>query len=56
MTIYIDSEYKCHVKKPDGIFREVETEFFNGKCGAYIEGYRFVPAGEAWTRVDGMIF
>lgn len=30
--------------------------FFDGKCTAYIEGYRFVPAGESWTREDGQIF
>ncbi|HIR87235.1 MAG TPA: hypothetical protein IAC00_08865 [Candidatus Limivicinus faecipullorum] len=34
----------------------MESEFFDGKCTAYIEGYRFVPAGESWTREDGQIF
>ena len=29
---------------------------FDGKCSRYIEGYRFVPAGESWTREDGQIF
>lgn len=56
MTVYIDSEYQCHVTNPDGVFREVETGFFDGKCDAYIEGYRFVPSGEAWTRGDGTVF
>ena len=54
--IYIDSECKCHTANPDGSFREVETNFFDGKCDAYIEGYRFVPAGAAWTRKDGVTF
>ena len=54
--IYIDSECKCHTANPDGSFREVETNFFDGKCSAYIEGYRFVPAGETWTRPDGVVF
>ena len=54
--IYIDSEFKCHVINPDGTFREVETDFFNDKCEAFIMGYRFVPAGESWTRSDGQVF
>lgn len=55
MKIYIDSEFKCHTSN-DGIMREIETEFFNNKCGAFIEGYRFVPIGEEWTRPDGVVF
>lgn len=39
MRIYIDEEYKCHVTN-DGTMREVETDFFNGKCPEYIEGYK----------------
>lgn len=34
----------------------VDTDAFDGKCDAYIEGYRFVPAGETWTRDDGVLF
>lgn len=34
----------------------VETDFFDDKCDAYIEGYRFVPNGESWTRDDGVVF
>ena len=34
----------------------IETDFFNGKCDKFIEGYRFVPAGESWTRKDGKVF
>ena len=56
MKIYIDSEYKCHTTNPDGIFQEVETDFANGKCDAFIEGYRFIPSGESWTRSDGVVF
>ena len=29
---------------------------FDGKCDKYIEGYRFVPAGQIWTRDDGTRF
>ena len=54
-TIYIDSDYKCHVTGDD-TRKAVETDVFDGKCDAYIEGYRFVPAGETWTRDDGVVF
>lgn len=55
MTIYIDSDYKCHATN-GGDMREVSTDFFNDKCTAYIEGYRFVPSGETWVREDGVEF
>jgi hypothetical protein len=55
-TIYIDSDYRCHTSNHDGTFREVETNFFDGKCDAFIEGYRYVPEGENWTRNDGAMF
>lgn len=55
MTIYIDSDYKCHTSPADGL-TAVETDIFDGKCRQYIEGYRFVPAGESWTREDGQVF
>lgn len=55
MTIYIDFDFRCHLTN-DGTMRSVETDFFNGKCKTYIEGFRFVPAGESWTRADGKIF
>ena len=55
MTIYIDSDFKCHASD-DGTMTAVETDAFDGKCPAYIEGYRFVPAGAAWTRPDGVTF
>ena len=56
MTIYLDSEYKCYVADLDNSLQAVETDFFDGKCQAYIEGYRFVPDGATWTREDGTIF
>lgn len=55
MKIYLDSDFCCHLTN-DGTMREIETESFNGKCEAYIEGYRFIPNGESWTRSDGEIF
>nr|DAM55817.1 MAG TPA: hypothetical protein [Caudoviricetes sp.] len=55
MTIYIDSDYKCHSATADGL-TAVETAFFDGKCPAYIDGYRYVPAGSVWVRSDGAEF
>lgn len=54
-TIYIDSEFKCHVTN-DGTLIAVETDAFEGKCNAFIEGYRFVPSGKSWKRSDGEVF
>ena len=54
-TIYIDSDFKCRAGD-DGTMRAVETDFFEGKCDAFIEGYRFVPSGESWIRADGAVF
>lgn len=53
--IYIDSNFLCHAAAGDGL-QEIETDFFDGKCSAFIEGYRFIPAGESWTREDGTVF
>ena len=55
MKIYIDDEFKCHTQAADDR-TAVETDFFDGMCSAYIEGYRFVPAGEIWTAADGTAF
>ena len=55
MKIYIDNDYKCHVL-PAEDRREFDVSFFDGKCDAFIEGYRYVPEGEVWTRADGEAF
>lgn len=55
MDIFIDNDYKCHTSS-DGTMREIQTDFFDGKCNTFIEGYRFVPPGESWTREDGAVF
>ena len=55
MTVYINSEFKCHLEN-DGAMTPVQTDFFDGKCEALIEGYRFIPFGESWTREDGAVF
>lgn len=55
MIIYIDNNFKCHLEN-DGTMREVETDFFDGKCRQFVEGYRFVPFGDTWVREDGQTF
>lgn len=53
--IYIDSDFKCHSSN-NGTLTAAETSFFDGKCSTFVEGYRFVPSGETWTRDDGEVF
>lgn len=51
-TIYIDSNFKCHVANADGM-AAVETDFFDGKCDAYIEGYCYdIENGAIYPWVD----
>ena len=54
-TIYIDSDCKCHIIN-DGTMTAIETDCFDGKCDAFVEGYRFVPFDKIWTREDGEVF
>ena len=55
MTIYIDNDFKCYISD-DGTRRAFDVPFFDGKCAEFVEGYRFVPSGETWTRKDGQTF
>ena len=55
MKIYIDNDFKCHATG-DGTMREFDTLFFNDKCAAFIEGYRYIPDGETWMREDSEVF
>ena len=55
MTFYIDSDYKCHLSD-DGTRRAFDVPFFDGKCAEFVEGYRYVPSSETWTRADGQTF
>lgn len=55
MIIYLDNDYKCHLDN-DGTMLTYKMDFFEGKCKDFIEGYRVVPAGETWTREDGVVF
>ena len=56
-TIYLDSDFKCHVSNnEEDTMIIVETDCFDDKCDAFIEGYRFVPKDKTWTRPDGIAF
>ncbi len=55
MKIYIDADCRCHASPAEGL-REFDVPFFEGKCPAFIDGYRYVPAGETWQRADGEVF
>lgn len=55
MKIYLDESFCCHMTAEDEL-AAVETTAFDGKCAAYIEGYRYVPNGKTWTREDGTVF
>ena len=56
--IYLDPiTFQCHTSQNAESTRiPYETDFFDGKCDAFIEGYRYIPAGESWTRPDGAVF
>lgn len=43
--IYIGKDRKCH-PVDDGTMTPYETEFFDGKCDAFVEGYRIDPVNE----------
>ena len=53
-TIYLDSTFMCHATD-NGTMQAVETDVFDGLCAGAIECYRYIPAGQAWTRPDGRI-
>lgn len=55
MTIYLDTDFKAHTTDTGGL-AAVETSFFDGKCQRYVEGYRYIPVGQTWTRKDGTVF
>lgn len=57
MSIYIDVECKCHVSNPNGIYTEIPMpEQLNGKCAAYIEGFRVRPVGFTYVNEKGETF
>lgn len=55
-TIYLNREFECSVTEKSDTVQSIETDVFDGKCNAYVEGYRFIPEGQQWTRADGVVF
>ena len=55
MKIYIDNDCKCYTTYAEGR-RAFDVPDFDGKCKSYIEGTRYVPEDEMWTRSDGEVF
>lgn len=57
-TVYLEPvTFECHpAQNAEGTRISYETDFFDGKCDTFIEGYRIVPSGESWTRSDGTVF
>lgn len=48
MKIYvdIDNDFKCYTSNADTM-REIDLEFFDGKCKAFIEGFCCIPTTDA---------
>ena len=55
-TIYLNENFECSVTQKIDTVQTIETDFFDGKCNAFIEGYRFIPEGQQWKRGDGVLF
>lgn len=55
-TICLNKNFECSAVEKADTVQSVETDYFDGKCNAFIEGYRFVPEGQTWTREDGVVF
>ena len=53
MTIYLDDKFRCHTTD-DGTRTAVETNYFDGYCPAYIEGYVFIPLGMSFIGENGI--
>ena len=60
MKLFIDNEFKCHTSNGTGVMAVEPSEFalgfFDGKCPEFIEGHRYIPAGESWTNENGDTF
>lgn len=54
-TIYLDSNYMCHLENADGR-TEVQTDVFDGVVDGAIPYYRYIPNGAEWTNNKGQIF
>lgn len=48
MIIYVDKDNKCHSVN-DGAMTAVETDFFDGKCSHFVEGYCYIEQEDGIT-------
>lgn len=39
MKIYVDNNHRCHTADNNGTYREMDVDFFDGKCDAFVAGY-----------------
>lgn len=48
MKIYVDlnNDFKCYTSNA-GTMKEIDLEFFDGKCKAFIEGFCCIPSTDA---------
>lgn len=49
--IYVDPNHHCHTTNPDGVFREVEESYFDGKCDTFIEGYCYDDSNKGYVQI-----
>ena len=48
-TIYLDSNYMCHIDD-NGTRQKIVTDVFDSMCEKAIECYRFIPEGQIWEK------
>lgn len=51
-TIYLDSDYMCHLENADGR-TEVQTDAFDGVVDGAIPYYRYIPQGKEYVNTKG---
>lgn len=58
ITVYLDpNTFQCHTSQnAESSLIPYETNYFEGMCQTFIEGFRLVPFGKTWTRSDGEVF
>ena len=54
-TIYIDSEYMCHLENADGRI-QVQTDVLDEVVDGAIPYYRYIPDGAEWINDKGRVF
>lgn len=54
-TIYIDSDYMCHLEDGEGR-TAVQTDVFDGVVDEAVQYYRYIPEGKEYTDKKGRVF